>query len=156
MKILFIAILTIASIKTFSQNKLFIRIYNFEGRKIAKGYVYKTTDSTIMFDSRKHAEIKYSQIYFIRTKHSFGHNIFEGGIITAAIYSSYALIFATSLNETRPLTIFAGTIVAGVIGFPFGAAIGTGTNIFKNSTKVEILGEIEKWKSFKSSLGQTK
>ncbi len=73
----------------------FIRIYDSNGDKIAKGRILSVTDSSLIVESAKKSKsIPIKNVAIIKTKHSFGHlplvlgtsGIILGGIVGAASY----------------------------------------------------------------------
>ncbi|MDP3667846.1 MAG: hypothetical protein Q8R50_14275 [Sediminibacterium sp.] len=112
------------------------------------GRDYKITDSTIEFKD-KNKIIHYAQIGFIKTKHSFGHNIGVGSLLGVASLSLFSLMpsIQSDLFDKGTMVVLVSTL----IGAPSGAFIGTISNIFKNIERVNINGDIEKWGKFRTS-----
>ncbi|MDP1763475.1 MAG: hypothetical protein Q8L07_06250 [Sediminibacterium sp.] len=148
MKALVFFLLTFLTVNVYSQKKEFIRVYNLEGKKIIYGRDYKITDSTIEFKD-KNKIIHYAQIGFIKTKHSFGHNIGVGSLLGVASLSLFSLMpsIQSDLFDKGTMVVLVSTL----IGAPSGAFIGTISNIFKNTKRVNINGDIEKWEKFRTS-----
>lgn len=147
MKTLLVFALMFFTIHVHAQKKEFLRIYNYEGKKIIRGSKYLITDSTIVFN-KKNKIISYSQVGFIKTKHSFGHNIWVGSLIGFATTGLIALLLPYDKYKNafdRGTTV---GLVATFIGAPGGAVIGAGSTIFEKSKKFEINGNLEKWKEF--------
>jgi len=147
MKTLVFFFLTFLAVNIYSQKREFLRIYNLVGKKIANGRDYKITDSTIEFKDINKI-IHYSQINFIRTKHSFGHNIGLGSLIGIGSFGLFTLAanVQSDLFDKGTVVILFSTF----IGAPSGALIGAISNVFKKPKKFDINGDIEKWKKFRS------
>lgn len=144
----FVFIFMLLAFQVHAQKKVFIRIYDFETKKIAHGRNYIITDSTIEFKNR-HQIIHYSTINYIKIKHSFGHNILAGSILGFSSLGLVALIpYYSQYSFFNKTTTSA--LVAIFIGLPAGAIIGTMTNIFKKPKKTAINGNVENWKTFKT------
>ncbi|WP_299119735.1 hypothetical protein [uncultured Winogradskyella sp.] len=155
MKSLFIAIVLLISVNMYSQNEpkykdVFIRIYNLEGKKIAKGKLLFITEKSItLFRRNKRIKVTLDDIGKIRTKRSFGNNVVKGAAIGG---TSLAIVGAASapnnssfLSYTPPEGALIGTILGGF----FGTVIGTLTGLFKNSKGYEINGDSTKLGLFK-------
>ena len=138
----------------YSQNqignkKMFVRVYDFEGKKIGKGYIVKSTDSILELSrSNEYLSISLKDINYIKTKRSVGNNFLVGsiagattlGVIGAATADPDAWIFGYTAAE--------GDSAFGLVGAIGGGAIGGITSIFKNSKTIVINGEKEKLKMF--------
>ncbi len=135
----------------FKTSKTFVRVYNWQGKKINKGKVFKVTDTTLVLKRNKElVKIPVSNIGSIKTKRSAGNNILIGA-------TAGAILGATSgeeaLEETpgfgvEPIVSGLAVIVGVISGATTGAAIGGITILFKNSKSYEISGDEVKWKAF--------
>lgn len=132
---------SIQSQEDWNGSELFIRVYNLQGEKIAKGKI-KSFSDTILQLSRKSkiVNISYDEIGSIKTKRSIGNNI----LIGASIGGSSLAILGVSVGETgsyvsggsgsnAAIGLFAG-------GF-FGGIIGGTTAFFKKSDTFIINGD---------------
>ncbi len=149
MKTLVFSILIFLTINVHSQKKEFIRVYILEGKKIMRGRDYQITDSTIEF-KKKNKIIHYAQIGFIKTKHSFGHNIGVGSLLGLASLGLFTLTLPYDKNRNLFDKGTTVGLVSTLIGAPSGALIGTISNVFKKPKKIEIDRDFEKWEKFKT------
>ncbi len=132
---------------------IFLRVYNLEGKKIAKGkLVLITNSSMVLVRRRKRIEIQLEAIYKIRTKRSFGNNVIIG---TAIGGGALAVILAESgSTDSSDSSYFSftpldGAIAGTIIGGAFGTGIGAITGLFKNSKVYIIKRDPKIMKSFK-------
>lgn len=130
--------------------KLFVRVYNLEGKKIGKGHIVSLTDSLLQLKrGAKDLQFSFNDIGTIKTKRSAGHNILVGAVIGA---TTFAILGAASADPDA--WIFAYTAAegaaAGAVGGALGgAALGGASVALKKSLTYPIDGNIEKWKIFK-------
>ena len=88
--ILLLLALNLFSSALQAQQKTFLRIFDLSGKKIGKGFLQSTTDSSIRLtkDSGMQ-EFSVANIGFIKTKHSGGHTILisslAGGVAIALL-----------------------------------------------------------------------
>lgn len=155
LRILTLLIIAATPVEVFSQNetknkKLFVRVFNFEGKKIGKGYVAKVADSTLELSrSNEYLSISLKEISYIKTKRSTGSNALIGsiagattlGVLGAATADPDAWIFGYTAAE--------GASAFGLVGAIGGGAIGGLTSVFKNSKTFVIEGDKEKWELFR-------
>lgn len=149
----------ILSMNVFAQtgseiSNVFIRVYDQDGRKIAKGKIQSISASSIQFISKNDLhEIPLNRIGSIRTKHSAGNNIGIGAVVGAATMGS---IGASTADPDDFLGYSAGEGAAGgaLLGGIGGAAIGGITILFKRSRTYSINGDEEKLKAFKKALSR--
>ncbi len=137
------AILSISSVA--AQQQKFLRIFDLSGKKIAKGYLQKTTDHSIVIgkDSAV-AEYPESNIGFIKTKRSGGHSILIAsaiggsafGILSAAAFASDDF-FDTSAGEAFVLGF--------VVGSAAGAAVGGIISAAGKPQLFQINGDLKNW-----------
>ncbi len=129
-----------------SSKEPFIRIYNLEGQKVLKGRVVNVTNSTItVIRGNEKREMNVSEVGFIRTKHSVGHNVLIGASAASAIA---AVTFAAEADPDAWIfgyTAGEGILAGFILGAPVGGGIGALTALFKKSREYEINGESTKW-----------
>ena len=90
-----------------AQRAVFLRVYNPEGKKIGRGFIYKTTDSTLLLSRRPNGnmykEVPAAGISFIRSKHSVAGRI---GITSCKVvgYASLVgiVIIAAAIAANNP------------------------------------------------------
>jgi hypothetical protein len=127
------------------KSKIFVRVYNNEGQKIAKGKILNITDDTLILKKGSGSiTVPSNEIMYIKTKRTNGHNMLIGGIAGGG----YALYGASKSGDWG--------VVAAVILTPIFATIGSGigyiTTLFKNSQHYSIQGDPIKWQGFKETM----
>lgn len=125
----------------------FIRIYNNEGQKFAKGHLQKTSDSglIILKKGKESKEIKYSSIYKIRLRRSAGTT----GLMVGGIPFLWG---ATSILD-RYQENWEGLI--GIVLMMEGLVIGpsaSGLKALLNPKPLLVQGEYQKWMEAKMKL----
>ncbi|MGZ5253781.1 MAG: hypothetical protein ACXWV4_05410, partial [Flavitalea sp.] len=138
------------SIYANAQIKKFVRIYDSDGKKINKGLVVGTNDSSLQLLKNKDTlNLPISSFSSIKTKRSAGNNVLIGTFIGAGTFS---VLGAASADEDAFFAYSAGNGAAAgaLLGAPFGAAIGGITALFKKSRKFTINGNPDQWKAFQS------
>ena len=131
------------------KSAIFIRVYNLQGQKIAKGKIFKVSDTIFgLIKNKKTSYHTYSQIGFVKTKHSEGNNVLMGATIGGASLAMLGILAGDgggsyiSGNSTSNAAI-------GLIGGSFlGSIIGVFTNIFKKSETIPINGDSLRFKEF--------
>ena len=157
MKNLIFAITLILSINVCAQDGLdytnvFVRVYDFQGKKISKGKIFSISETTLQLNKKGESmKIPLSSIGSIKTKHSSGNNILVGAASGAA---TMALLGAATADDSGILgyTAGEGAAVGALFGGITGAAIGGITILFKNSKSYEINGDMVKWNEFKEMI----
>ena len=148
-----ITFLFLASIgyQVCAQKTIFVRVYNLNGKKISKGFVLATTDTSLQLktESRDTVNLSVNSIGTIKTKRSGGRNVLMGSLVGAG---AFAIFGAATADPDVFLGYTAGEGAVGgfILGIPFGAAIGGITVLFKKSGTFEINGDIKNWKAFHS------
>tara|TARA_R110001592_G_scaffold68729_9_gene210782 strand:+ start:129 stop:593 length:465 start_codon:yes stop_codon:yes gene_type:complete len=127
------------------KSKIFVRVYNNEGEKIAKGKILNITDDALILKKGSSSiTVATADIMYIKTKRTNGHNMLIGGLAGGG----YALYGASQSGDWG--------VVAAVILTPIFTAIGGGigylTTIFKNSVHYSIQGDPIKWQGFKEAM----
>ena len=145
LSITFLLCLNIKAQELPKRSKVFVRVYNNEGRKIAKGKILNITDDAIILKKGSSPiTIPIKDIMYIKTKRTYGHNMLIGGLVGAG----YVLTQVAGEGE------YAAVI--GVILTPVFAAVGSGigyiTALFKNSQHYSIQGNPAKWQGFKEAM----
>ena len=150
--IFIIAFFAISSVSN-GQNLGFIRVFDANGTKIARGKVISVTENTLQLRRNGQViDLPVSDIFSIKTKRSAGNNIAIGagvGAVTMAILGiasadEDAYIFA--YDETE------GAMSGLLLGAPMGAAVGGLTALFKVSRTFDIGGAGAKLKQFETYL----
>ncbi|SHI95095.1 hypothetical protein [Algibacter luteus] len=128
------------------KSNTFLRIYNLNGKKIAKGKLLSTTKTTLTLRrNKKPINISIDSIGSIKTKRSVGNNILIGSSIGAGT----VILLSTRTDEsfTEGYTGIGTLVFSGL-----GAGIGAITSIFKNSMTFQINGDSVVWENFRNLL----
>lgn len=130
------------------KSKTFLRVYDLNGKKIAKGKLLSTDKSSLTLKKNKNPiTISFENIGSIKTKRSGGNNILMGASIGAGAAILLISGLGGSPNDYDVLTGI-GTLIFTVGG----AGIGAITTIDKNSRTFQINGDPIKWEAFRSIL----
>lgn len=136
-----------------NEKKLFVRVYNLEGKKIGKGHVNFVNDTLLgLKKNSKFLQFNVNDIGIIKTKRSAGHNILIGAAIGA---TTFAILGAASADPDAWIfgyTAAEGAAVGALGGALGGAAVGGASVAFKNSMTYPINGNIDKWRIFMEDL----
>jgi len=157
MKLILFLLLTLAYFGAVAQNATFVRVYNLEGTKIAKGRLAGTTASSLqVLRGKDLVEVPVENIGSIKTKRSVGHNVLIGstlGGVTGAISG------AASADPDAPFFGYTAAEGAGagiIFGLPVGAAIGGISALFKHSKTYNIAADPGAWSAFQLATGRVK
>lgn len=122
-------------------SKIFVRVYNLEGKKISKGKIFKITDTSLVLKKgKKLVTISSSEISYIKTKKSKGHAVLRGAM-------PGGVLLVSSILDPGWATI------GGIIFLNIGAATGyLYALIFQKSIQYTIGGDPIKWKAFKEKM----
>jgi len=166
-----ISLFVMLSLNLFAQKntnpkKVFLRVYNLEGKKTGKGNIIFINDSILGLNKNGTQEkISSNNIGSIKTKRSGGHHILVGSLVGGGLL---AIIGGTTSKEetktgdggwlfgeyeyTTGISPGTGAAIGGISGLIAGAAVGSITGAFKNSETYIIDGDIRKWLNFKEKI----
>ena len=149
--LIFLFMLSLVNITYAQKQGMFVRVYDLKGKKIYKGNVYSTTDSSLLLVVKSQfLTVPVSNIGHIKTKHSFGNNLLIGSAIGATTFAILGAATAEPEDEFLGYSAGEGAAAGALIGTAAGAAIGGLTVLFKNSKTFSINGDMNQWKKFKS------
>ena len=100
-RIIFLLLLFFSSQLITAQKPAFLRVYNSHGKKINKGELFQTSDTSITLTRRNlFTETPITQINVIKSNRTTGHRV---AITTLSILSvvGVAILLANSLNDTN-------------------------------------------------------
>ena len=134
-----------------AQKAIFVRVYDLNGKKISKGHVVATTDTSLQLEmeSRDTVNLAINSIGTIKTKRSAGRNVLMGSLVGAGAFAIFGAATADP-DVFLGYTAAEGAVGGFVLGIPFGAAIGGITVLFKKSGTFVRNGDIKMWKAFHS------
>ncbi|MBX3252807.1 MAG: hypothetical protein KF862_01600 [Chitinophagaceae bacterium] len=137
-----------------AQKKLFVRVYDLNGKKITQGHVATVGDSALQLNIKKKGsvDLMVGNIGKIKTKRSAGRNIWIGalaGIGAGAVIGGVSGNGSSEDDPTSGLGTAAGILVGALfIGPPLGAAAGGITALFNNPKTFIVNGSVQEWKAF--------
>ena len=130
------------------KSKIFVRVYNNEGQKIAKGKILSITDDNLILKKGNSSiTVPSNEISYLKTKRTNGHNILIGGLVGAGIP-----VFGFALSGDGDGWGTVGAIILAPIVGAIGSGIGYITTLFKNSQHYSIQGDPIKWQGFKEDM----
>ncbi|MGK0413018.1 MAG: hypothetical protein ACJA1B_001220 [Polaribacter sp.] len=152
MKYLLFAIVLVLSLNNTAaqelpkKSKIFVRVYNEFGKKIAKGKIMQITDSTlVLMKGSSSITIPSADITYLNTKRTRSHNT----LIGASAGLGLGIIGMTASNDGwASVAHFLLT----PIYMGLGSGIGYLTSLFKESTQYTLAGDPLKWQGFKEEM----
>lgn len=154
MKALILALSIFMAFNVVAQNQkslydTFIRVYDLNGKKIAKGKPTQITHNTLyLVRGNKGTGVNYKNIGTIKTKRSRGHGILVSTLIGVSSGAVVGAIVTEPGKLLSPGSKGEGALAAAIIGAPVGATIGSIGSVFKKEETFIINGELEGWKAF--------
>lgn len=133
--------------------EIFIRIYNNDGDKIAKGKLQHVADTYILLmKNDKRIEVPPNNIDIIKTKHSVGHSILVHASIGAGVFG---LVGAATANPDAlgGYSSGEGALIFGTFGALGGTIAGTIFGVAKRKKVFIINGDTKKYNEFKTAMG---
>ncbi|MCM8570627.1 hypothetical protein NE848_14620 [Gramella jeungdoensis] len=138
---------------TLRYKDTFVRVFDANGKKIAKGKIVNISDNTLSLKRGKgYSEIPMDKINHIKTNHSAATSVLVpalagviiGGIIGAQDADPDALFYPTTEAEAAAM----GALLGGAAG----AGIGGLSLLFRKGNVYHIQGSQEAWKYFRESM----
>jgi len=137
--------------QNIQHEKIFVRIFDQGGIKIAKGKILSLTDEAIhLSKSKKPISISIQDIGYIKTKRSGGHNVLLGAGAGAGV--GIIIGAASSTDSWFTYSASEGASGAGLAMGVFGAGIGGITALFKQQKNYPINGDPVQWQAFRESI----
>lgn len=135
------------------QKGIFVRVYNLNGKKVAKGYIQSVDQESVTVVLRgKSTELPVVEIGKLRLKRSYGNAVVKGTFTGLALGAVLGVAYA-SVDDSFSSDIGLVALPAG--GAFYGTVIGAIISIFKKPVEVEINGQSEKLQNFYSVLGRS-
>ena len=137
----------------FEKNKVFVRVYDLQGKKIGKGTIHSISGTAIRLtwnDASKNTPV--GSIGMIRTKRSPGHNLAVGALVGATPMALLGVATADPGGYIVGYSAGQGAAAGAVLGGGIGLIVGGITILFKNSVAYAIDGDPVKWKAFREQL----
>ena len=138
------------------KSKIFVRVYNNVGKKIAKGKILSITENSLILKKGSSSiTIPSNEISYLKTKRSNGNNALlgaSGGFIlglsiVAANQDTPTNSASGFTRRTKPMPFSASFFTAAI-----GYGVGYITTVFKNSKQYIIGGDAQKWQGFKEEI----
>jgi len=156
MKTIIIAISILLSMHIYAQNNQetkdsFVRVYDLEGQKIAKGRISEVGVMTLTLQKNRGVmTVSVSDIGSIKTRRSVGNNVLIGsvaGVTLGAIAGATTDDDAGWFGYSEAEYTVGGAVIVGTGGL----AIGAITGLLKDIETYQIDGDQIKWQVFKAS-----
>ncbi|MGW9686686.1 hypothetical protein [Flagellimonas sp. 2504JD1-5] len=154
MRVSFLAIALILSMNSFSQENsgnvgMFVRVFDLQGNKIAKGKIQLLSANELQLQTRKLSiKLPVNNIGKIKTGRSGGTNVGMGALAGASV----GLVLGVAAGEDGGLyglsSTEGNTAAMSILGAMFGSVAGGLSTIFKKNQSFRIDGDIEKWNEF--------
>ncbi len=138
----------------FGKPGVFVRVFDLQGKKIGKGRITLLTDNNVTLQAKREngpTLIQMSEIGYIRTHRSGGHNLLIGAAAGAGAFAMIGVATADP-DEFLGYSAAEGALAGAVIGGTAGSVIGALTILFKKSENHTIDGNADKWHAFVSSM----
>ncbi|TPV33872.1 hypothetical protein FJ651_06850 [Paucihalobacter ruber] len=143
-----------------SKDQKFVRIYDLDDHKIAKGFLYGVSDSTltIRFRDSLHT-LSATDLGAIKFKRAIGSSVLKGSIIGGVIGAVVGGGGSSSLrwkgdlsylNDNNSTGDWAGAGI--ILGLPVGAAVGGLTGVLRKKREIYINGDLNTWITFKNDI----
>ena len=167
--LLIIALLLSTSFVVCAQSSNFLRVFNTSGKKIGKGQLRATTDSSLILEKgNKLMEIPVDRIGQMITKRSFGNSVLVTSLVIGGFLTTIGLIGNSHSPNTTSTAGGAwnfnndnlGYSNADIIGFSLITSAFLGTSIggiiggTKKIAYFNVNGNLEEWKKVKRILDQ--
>jgi hypothetical protein len=154
LSIVMLLIVVLMSMNLHSQNQIvhsnvFVRVFDYEGKKIGKGQVNFVNDSILeLRKSGRLFSIPVKEINYIKTKRSDGNSMLLQTVIG---FTVGAIIGAATAEPDKSLGGYSagdGALIGGSVGALMGAGAGGITIAVKNSKLHIIDGDIQNLRAF--------
>lgn len=148
------SIVLVAAFFTFSLNVLgqdlgFVRVFDRNGTKIAKGTVIAVSDSKLQLKmGGLITDVPVSEIGTIKTKRSVGNNLAIGSAVGASVLGIIGIATGDDGEGWFSYTPAEGALAGIMLGAPLGTAVGGLTALAKNSRLFVISGDGTRMKEF--------
>jgi hypothetical protein len=151
--ILLIMVTTTLSIA--GQKKTFLRVYDVHGRKITKGFITGTTDTSVLIgDGDLINSIPAKKIGRIKTKRSIGHSILMTGLFIGTSSALLSLVATAGLSRVVSTPRGKAFVSGFFIGAGIGGALGGFWGAAKKINDFNINGNLENWRKLRPVIDQ--
>ena len=135
--------------------ELFVRIYDAENIKIAKGFLSSVNDSgMVVLVKKKEVLVRTTRINTVKTRRSAGHNIGMGAMAGFGAGGIYGLLQEEGGSTFGSSSRGDDAIIYGTVGLMLGSVVGGLTALGKDSDSYLIEGDSEKLSAFRDAVNQ--
>jgi hypothetical protein len=156
MRIILLVLLFTTSFRAFSQDEVFIRVYDLIGNKVGSGRITMLTDTCVHIqqDASHNTEFLLSGIGRIKTKRAVGYNMAIGAGACGLVF---AVVMASAADpDDFPLSKLKGSAIGIGIGVPTGAVIGGIAALSRKPKTFFIQSSSFRWNAFRLAIGDKK
>ena len=155
-RILFFTLFIALNVSAQKKSSEFIRVFDIEGKKIAKGKILQITENSVILKNNPRIHLPTNNIGYIKSKRSNKHNVLLG----TAAGGGIGLVAVLSSSGSSGGGLAAGTskgisVVFAVVVTALGTGVGYLTTLFKKSETYMINGDLIKWMSFKKTMEES-
>jgi len=148
-----IVLLVLCAQIVVAQNKIFVQVYNLDGKLIKSGKVVSVNDTVLVIKkSAKNVELNVQNIGVIKAKKSKGNNVTKGAAIGAFLGAGFGLAVSNPDSWVFGFSKGEGALLFGAVGAVSGAGIGGITMAFKKTETYTINGDLKNWQVFKETI----
>lgn len=131
----------------------FVRVFDGNRNKIAKGNIATISENTLRHRTRKDfIEIPMDQINHIKTKHSPATNVLVGALGGVVIVILTGVATADEDGGSLPIPEPLNALMGGLTGGSAEAGIGSLTLLFRKGNVYHIQGRESAWEYFRDSM----
>jgi hypothetical protein len=133
--------------------KIFIRVYDSQGKKIDKGKIIDITETLLEINGKRgYTSFPVESIGIIKTKRAVGNNMIVGTTIGA--FTGIVIGYASGSKDPGwfEYSKSDGALAGAIAGAGIGATIGAITIITKRTQTFNIYGDKEKLNFFKETM----
>lgn len=126
----------------------FVRVFNYDGKKIGKGYIHEITDDKFVLVLRKKTKtLPIAEINSFKLKRSYGNSVAVGALIGTGM----GVLMAISVDGASD-DYFENIeyVVLPPMGFLSGTTIGALVGIFRKPIEIHIDGQADNLRKFNS------
>ena len=126
----------------------FVRVFNYDGKKIGKGYIQEITEDKLVLVLRKKTKtLPIAEINTLKLKRSYGNSVAVGALIGTGIGVLTAISVDGASDDYFENIEY---VVLPPMGFLSGTTIGAIVGIFRKPIEVQIDGRADNLHKFNS------
>lgn len=133
---------TIHGQETIDTKNLFVRVFDMQGNKIAKGVIVSWSENGLVLQqNKKSTEVPFNNISKIKLKRSGGHHIGIGALFGATVGG----VFGLTTDDGLWLSQGENSAAMAIVGAMLGSALGGVSAALKENKTLLIEGDISNW-----------